>query len=208
MAYVRTGARWVGTALTTVLVVLLLGVFTLSLAQRISSQRPLFGHMLLSVLSGSMTGTFNTGDAIVDRTVTAAQAENLKVGQIITYRSPYFIPGKTIVVSHRIVGIVTVRPKGHTLGRVTHMYVTKGDANTSIDPHPVNPAQIMGVYMFRVPYLGYMSADVRTPWGFGLTVGLPIVYLVGAEFLRLWRRLDEQERRALAAAPEGGDASH
>jgi signal peptidase I len=51
-----------------------------------NGQHAAFGHPVMTVLSGSMTPVIRTGDLIVDDPVTAAQARNLRVGQIISVR--------------------------------------------------------------------------------------------------------------------------
>lgn len=56
-----------------------------------------FGHPVLSVLSGSMSPTIKTGDLVYDNPVTLAEAAHLRVGQIITFRAS---AGKTF--THRI----------------------------------------------------------------------------------------------------------
>lgn len=144
-----------------------------------------------------MTGTFDTGDVIVDNIVTPSQADHLHVGQVITFRTDRVFDGQPMLISHRIVGIVTIKPSRG--GQPTHLYVTKGDANASVDPGTVSPANVVGMYAWRVPYLGYVSSFVHRPVGFGLLVGLPIVYLVGSVFLQVLRALEAEDRRRQAA---------
>ncbi|HEY4347890.1 MAG TPA: signal peptidase I, partial [Gaiellaceae bacterium] len=111
--------------LVAVLVVMVAAVVVVvAVATRLSNkeQYTAFGHPMLSVLSGSMAPVVNTGDLIIDRSVTPTQAASLHAGQIITF---YDSPGSKTVINHRIVKVV------HQGGKV--FYETKGDANNAPD---------------------------------------------------------------------------
>ena len=198
MPALRGVLRIAGGILTVALVGVIVGALVVAVASRQTPDGPAAfrGRAALTVLSGSMTPTFRTGDVILDRIVTPAGAAALPVGTIITFRSGLTSAGRPMLITHRIVGTATVQ------GAATSQraYVTKGDANNSPDQALVAPAQIVGVYILRVPYLGYVSAFVRRPLGFALIVVLPAVYLIGGEFLRLWRAMDAEERQKRAAA--------
>jgi signal peptidase len=208
MAVVRRVLGVLGTLVSVLLVAIIAAVVVLAIAQKRSPDGiPLVaGHEVLTVLSGSMTPVIDTGDVVVDRPLTAAQANHLHVGQIVTYELPgRYFNGQPMLITHRIVGVFTIRNKA--TGQVEHLYVTKGDANNVVDPRSVAPGQIVGLYEWRIPYGGYVSAFIHRPLGFALFIGLPIVYLVGGEFLVLWRRLDEEERREREAAAQAAAAS-
>jgi signal peptidase I len=79
-----------------------------------------FGYRVVTVLTGSMRGTFNPGDLVVDVPVPVSQ---VRVGDVITYETP--TPDHH-VVTHRIVQVVT--------GGATPSIRTQGDANNAADP--------------------------------------------------------------------------
>jgi signal peptidase len=196
MAWVRQVLGWMATAVSLVLVLVIAGTIVLAIAQRRSplAVPVVFHRQFLTLLSGSMTPTLRTGDLVVDQPVEGAQAEHLRIGDIVTYQLPgRLYDGRPMLITHRIVGIITVTNK--TTGQQGRLYVTKGDANNATDPQPVAPSQIVGLYRWRIPYAGYVTVFVHRPLGFGLLVVLPILYLVGGEFWRLWRAIDEAERR-------------
>ncbi|MBW2673008.1 MAG: signal peptidase I [Deltaproteobacteria bacterium] len=56
---------------------------------------------------------------------------------------------------------------------------TKGDALADPDPWIVIPEEIEGVCFLRIPYLGYLSAFVRTPVGWGILIIVPALALIG-----------------------------
>jgi signal peptidase len=78
-----------------------------------------FGYRVVTVLTGSMTGTANPGDLVVDVPVPLS---SVRVGDVITYETP--TPDHH-VVTHRIIEVVT--------GGVNPTVRTQGDANNAPD---------------------------------------------------------------------------
>ncbi len=201
----KRAGRIVGDIVTVLLVLVLTGAFALVFVQRDSGEGGShFGqYFAASVLSGSMTPHIDTGDVVVDRLVTPRQAAKLHIGQIVTYRLATTFDGKPMLITHRIVGIVTV----HVNSKVSNLYQTKGDANNAPDGALVRPDQVVGVFALRLPYAGYLGSFVHRPLGFGVLIGIPALYLIGEQFLSLWKALEESERRRAAstAAGSGGE---
>ena len=56
--------------------------------------------------------------------------------------------------------------------------VTQGDANNIADTAPVAWQQIVGVYAFHIPYLGYISIYAKTPLGIAVVCGVLIVLIL------------------------------
>lgn len=104
----------------------------------------LFKYQPIAVLSGSMSPTFNRGDAVVINKLNTREKDELKEGDIIQ-----FISGTKYVV-HRIVEI-TNDEYGNKL------FVTKGDHNNTIDATKVAMEDVIGKVSFVVPYIGYPS---------------------------------------------------
>ena len=102
------------------------------------------GAKPLTVLTGSMTGTYDPGDVVVVRPVDPSE---LQVGDTVTFQSASDRPE---VVTHRIVGI-GFRPDG------TRQFITQGDANQAPDEEPVVAGQVRGTVWYSVPWVGYAS---------------------------------------------------
>ncbi len=103
-----------------------------------------------------MKPTINMGDIII----TGPLNGEVKPGTIVTYEL-----GKALV-THRALSV-----DGDTL-------VTKGDAMEDPDPRPVTISQVVGVYLFKIPNIGYLSNFIRTkPGWFGIVI-LPAMVLV------------------------------
>jgi signal peptidase I len=101
------------------------------------------------ILSGSMEPRIHSGDVIVTREVAAA---TLTKGQVITVTDPDH-PEKTR--THRLVR----RDADGTL-------VTKGDANQDADSSQVTDADVLGLGVIRVPFVGrpsYWMAERNWP---------------------------------------------
>ena len=151
------------------------------------------GHKVLTVISGSMEPAIHTGDVIVVKPVSDPE-RGVRDGDVITFRSQ---ERSDMLITHRVEGTILING-------VPTAYVTKGDANESIDTTPVRPEQIVGVYQWRVPYFGYFSAFIRQPLGVVLCVILPGVIIIGLEFRKLWQAVADEEK-AKAAASGGGE---
>src|ERR1700712_4555827 len=89
------------------------------------------------ILSGSMEPRIHVGDVVVTRAVPAA---TLTKGQVITVEDPDH-PGRTR--THRLL-------RRAADGSI----VTKGDANPQVDSSHVAPADVLGLAVIRVPYVG------------------------------------------------------
>jgi signal peptidase I len=119
------------------------------------------GFDIYMVRSGSMKPAINTGDVIITGPVNDTPPGKLKPGSIVTFQV------NKALTTHRVVSM-----NGDTL-------VTKGDANEDPDPEPVGMSQVKGVYLFKLPYVGYLTCFIRTRMGWWLAIILPVFVLVG-----------------------------
>jgi len=125
----------------------------------------------------SMIPTLNTGDLIITKSLQGAVAP----GMIIKYEYDKEL------VTHRVISV-----NGPNL-------VTKGDANDEPDPWQVSISDVKGVYLFKIPYLGYLSIIKlfgKIPLG-ALLVGLFLIYEIGDKESAL--------RRAFRRVMKGGE---
>lgn len=89
------------------------------------------------------TGSMEPQIAVGDMVVVAAWQREPAVGDVVAYARD----GKTIV--HRVTE-VTEQAEGTA-------YITQGDANNAPDTDPVQPSQIEGKVIARIPALGWVS---------------------------------------------------
>ncbi len=93
----------------------------------------LFPYQPIAILSNSMNPTFKRGDVVIYK-----KEENIMPGNIIVFQY------QNQIIVHRVISI-------------NEYYVTKGDANNSVDYIKVQKKDIKGVYKFSIKYLGYPS---------------------------------------------------
>jgi signal peptidase len=122
---------------------------------------------LMVVSSGSMIPTLNVGDIIVVR---GTDASTITVGTIIIFHSPYDYP--TAIV-HRVVAIDDQGGQ--------EFFQTKGDNNAVADGWKVPTANLIGVYVTKVPYIGLLSLELRGPLGWILIV-LLVMLIIAMEY--------------------------
>jgi len=99
----------------------------------------LLGYENFVIYSGSMEPTVKVGSLLLTRPV---DVEDLRVGDVITYRSP----GNHTTLTHRI---VSIRQEDGDW-----VFQTKGDANPEPDPREVVLRGQVTKMAFDIPYLG------------------------------------------------------
>jgi len=125
----------------------------------------LVGFQVFNVISGSMEPTYSVGDLLYVRDVDPGEVE---VGDPITF----VLNENLVVATHRVVEID--EEKQH--------FTTKGDANDTADATPVHFNNLIGLPVFSIPLLGYVSDYIQHPPGTYVAIGM-IALLVAAVFL-------------------------
>lgn len=159
-----------------------------------------FGHRIpilsrsrfnfFAVTSGSMEPTIPTGALLM---VGKYDLSKLQAGDIITYQKRNEDSGQAAVVTHRIAEVLVEEEEQKfetsegTKSKNVIMYTfkTKGDANTEADNYTVGGSEIIGLYTWHTPWLGYMSAFAQTPRGFISLVIIPAAVLILWEVISL-----------------------
>ncbi|MEG2420713.1 MAG: signal peptidase I [Oscillospiraceae bacterium] len=139
----------------------------------------LLGFTPYAVLSGSMEPRYPVGGILYVRKV---DPRTVSPGTPITFT----LPQSAAVATHRV---VSVEPE-------TRCFRTKGDANALPDVAPVPFGAVLGVPLFSLPFLGYLSRFLMEPAGrvVGLLAGgLPLLLLVLPDLLS---RLRAKSRNA------------
>lgn len=173
--------RVVGTLANLVLAISVLLLVTAFLAPS------LLGVTLESVLSGSMEPAIRTGALIA---VGKAAPEEVQVGDIIGFR----VEGMDTPVCHRVIEIVDTE---EGIG-----FRTKGDASEEPDAWIVKPENLIGRVVVSLSWLGYIAKFIKTPYGFGLLLGLPAVVLIATEMKNLfWPKRIRRKRPRLRQKP-------
>jgi len=117
---------------------------------------------LMVVSSESMVPTLNVGDIILVRGIDPHQ---VTVGTIIIFHSPN---NYEMAIVHRVIQV------NNESSDVS--FQTKGDHNPGPDGWKVPAANLMGVYVGKIPYVGLLSLQLRGP--VGVTVIILLVALI------------------------------
>ena len=189
-------ARRVVTVALWTVVALFGGAYATSLAVPLWFQT--HGQRLLIVTSGSMSGTgsggFDAGDAVVLRSIT--DASQLKVGQVVSY----WPPGSDRLVTHRIVALqsLPVLQQDVATGRMVATLdpttgkplkkpyvITQGDANSSPDPDATPYTRVRGVVLHVYHEWGWVLQWARSPEGRLGMLAPPLTALAVMEVISL-----------------------
>lgn len=102
----------------------------------------IFNYQLYVDVTNSMVPNLNVNDIIV---VKRCCEKDIEVGDIVTFRE------KDSTITHRIVEVVSDNGK--------NKYKTKGDNNKSEDDRLITYEEIEGVFVHKIPYLGFFITD-------------------------------------------------
>jgi signal peptidase len=140
----------------------------------------LFGERSLTVLSGSMEPQLHVGDVVV---VDQVPPLEVRVGDIVTFRDP---DDASRLITHRV--------REMDVDGTEVQFVTKGDANTSVEHWKITTDGTIGRVRYHVWRLGYLMFWIRSPLGRLGMVVVPALLLGGFELWRIWRPANEAER--------------
>ena len=146
-------------------------------------RKDILGYRTYSVKTASMTpmpdgssppGGFRAGDMIIVKTT---KAEDIKVGDIVTFNPSVREEDNQLYLTHRVVDIL------HELGGKPGIYfVTKGDYNNSEDP-PISSDMLIGKKVFSIPKVGTALRKVQENFALAITT---ILCLFACIFMFKW----------------------
>lgn len=180
--------RWILGNLCFVAAVAALILYVFSVAQ--GNSPAIFGYRILRVVSSSMQPTIPDETCILIHEV---EAETLKVGDIITFRSvDPVIYG--YYNTHRIYDVYEDEAGG------LH-FLTKGDANEYPDDYEVLPEYIVGKYIKQIPFgkvLAKALNGLNNRYVYFLVVILPLVLCLISYVWQLlcyaWKKDEEEDK--------------
>jgi signal peptidase I len=187
--------------MSVVQVVLILGFVGLALMS-FGTRIPFFSRLGLNffaVTSGSMEPTIPTGALLYVKKV---PFDSFKKDDIITYSKVDPKTAKSAVITHRIYKLEKIE-REITMGEgeqatkkqsVEYVISTKGDANTDPDNYTVVPSEVIGVYQWHMPNIGYITAFAQTQTGFLLMVVLPAAILIVWEAISIILHFKQEYR--------------
>jgi len=150
---VKKAFNIIGDILIIGILLILAGIIYLNIMYSFDKEKiPSIGGLrMLTVLSGSMRPALEPGDIIIIKDNT-----NIVEGDIITFNS------NNLIITHRVVDV--------TSGEDGVFYKTKGDNNNVEDKILIEQEHILGEYLFRIPYIGYVMEFFRSKLGIMIIV--------------------------------------
>lgn len=128
---------------------------------------------MFTVISGSMEPTINAYDVLLTKKTSVS---NLKEGDIITFIPSSNIFAKTSL-THRINKIETENGEA----KIT----TKGDANETIDVHPVYEDDIIGKVILILPEVGKLQTYISTDGTWIFVILIPALIIISYDIVQL-----------------------
>ncbi|MDQ1001881.1 signal peptidase [Neobacillus niacini] len=180
----KTFKKWANRISSIIIYGLLICMIFLVISSKMAGGTPkVFGHEIMTVLSGSMEPGIKTGSIIAIKPVN--DPTNFKKGDVITFKASDD-PNK--LITHRIIDVQKVDS--------TVQYITKGDNNDAKDPSPVGPGSIVGEYNgFTIPLVGKLMSFIQSKTGAIYLLIVPGVLMVLWSVFSIWRAITQMESK-------------
>lgn len=140
---------------------LLLGFF----ANKSDSGVSIGGYRVYDILTGSMSPTIKPGSLVVVKEVSPNE---IKTNDVITFKSDI----TNNVTTHRAIKIM------NNNGNLE--FVTKGDANNTQDPLPLNEKLLVGKVKFQIPYVGGILRIIQNNKFIFIVI---LLFIIAVDFL-------------------------
>ena len=196
--------RRIWSVITTIVVILIVFLAIALVGVRV------FGLTPYTVLSGSMEPTYHVGSLIYVKEVEPSEVE---VGDPITF----VVNEDLLVATHRVVEIDVQTSRQQTivdengeamvdaegnpiyeevpLDEPAYYFTTKGDANDAVDGAQVYYKNLLGVPVFTIPYLGYLSSWIQTKKGMIISINVALILLLLTFLPDLLRSVDDAPKK-------------
>jgi len=136
-----------------------------------------WGPKFFIVESGSMEPAIHTGSIVM-----ITRTDDYKVGDVITFGANDKI---RVPTTHRIQEIKQA-------GEIK-TYVTKGDANNAPDMREVKQEEILGKVVLTIPYVGYVVAMAKRPYGFLAILIIPAIIIIYGEIVKIIKEIKKRK---------------
>lgn len=139
-------------------VIILVLTVSLSKTENPGQGPSIFGYKFYTVLTGSMSPTIGKGYLTI---VKESEPNEIKVNDVITFGNS----SNNNVTTHRVKEIDS---------KDGIKFITQGDANSTIDPSPVDSKYLVGKVIYYIPFLGatfeFIRANIKIVVGFLLII--------------------------------------
>ena len=136
---------------------------------------PRIGKLIpMIITTDSMEPTINGGDLIF---VKIASSDDVEVGDVISFWDP---SNSNVIVTHTL---KEVYYKNDDL-----LFKTKGDNNNDFDKTPVPAENLIGIYSFKIPYVGRIGMFLQSTLGLFTCLLIPLTIVLIIDYCRNRKR--------------------
>lgn len=167
---------------TVVIIVLLviIGIFLLyylisaKILSRQAGTEPIIS--IYTIISPSMAPNINVYDLIINKKI--KDPKEIQIGDIITFKSTSSLT-KGWTVTHRVVDVAIVDGK--------YEYITKGDANPTIDSDTAKQENLLGKVIMKIPMVGQIQLFLSTKMGWFILILLPALGVIIYDIMKIFK---------------------
>ena len=162
-----------------IIIIVLLVLIILVGVQKFSHKGSFFGYRVYTIISGSMIPTYNVGDTLLIKEMTA---DNIEIGDAVTYLGDGGdLNGK--IITHQVVDI-----EFDDEGK--YLFHTKGVANNIEDPI-VSQDQVLGKVVHKFIFLSLLGKLTTNMLLLFIFVVIPLAIVIGIEIIKIVYKNDE-----------------
>lgn len=150
-----------------VIIILIIYICTSIIAPQKTSK--ITGYQFYTVLTNSMEPEIPTYSLVCVKNFEEDKPINLKPKQIITFNANRF--GQDIVITHYF-NKTEINSNGEII------YRTNSEGTDSLDSYETKRNDLIGSYVFHIPYIGKILLFLKSKFGFVLYGELLIIFLI------------------------------
>ena len=140
-------------------------------------------YKFYTVLTSSMEPTIPTYSLVCVRTFKEDEVIDLNSQQIITFNANRF--GENIIITHHF-NKTEVDENGNII------YRTNAEGAENLDAYKTKRSDLIGTYIFHIPYIGKFVLFLKSKFGFILYGELTIIFLINNLIRARWEeKLDD-----------------
>ena len=161
-----------------IVIVVLIFLIILVGVQKFSNKGNFFGYRIYTIISGSMIPTYNVGDTVLIKEMTA---DNIQIGDAVTYLGDGGdLNGK--IITHQVVEI-----EFDQNGK--YLFHTKGIANNIEDP-VVSQDQVLGKVVHKFFFLTLLGKLTTSMLLLFIFIVIPLAIIISIEIIKLVYKSD------------------
>lgn len=175
MRILKRSIKVISTAILTVLL-----VYIISAAVWPKQTSQFIGYRLYTVLTDSMEPKIPTFSLVFSKLID--EDEPLAPNTIVTFKADRF--GEDILLTHYF-------RKTQEKDGITY-YRTQGATAKDYDNYETKRSDIIGVYLFHIPYLGKVFLFLKSPFGFVMYAELAVIFMINRVIRTRWEEKDKE----------------